>query len=103
MDKIIFERLTNVQMPSRAHATDAGLDFYIPMDLNYIIKNGKNINIGLYTRNMEPTNDTITSTAIEIKPHESCLIPMGIKCKFDDGRALVFFNRWAIILSKSSG
>jgi len=100
MDKIVFERLTNVQMPSRAHETDAGLDFYIPADLNYVMQKGKNINIGLYTRNMEPTNDTITSAAIEIKPHESCLIPMGIKCKFDNGRALVFFNRSGIATKK---
>ena len=52
MDKIIFERLTNVQMPSRAHATDAGLDFYIPMDLNYVVKNGKNKSDG---RNCQET------------------------------------------------
>ena len=100
MDKITFERLTNVQMPSRAHATDAGLDFYIPVDLNYVVKNGKNINVGLYTRKMEPTGDVITSTAIEIKPHESCLIPMGVKCKFEDGRALVFFNRSGVATKK---
>lgn len=96
----MFERLTDVQMPNKAHATDAGLDFYIPSDLAYVVKNGKNINIGMYTRKLEPTGDVITSTAIEIKPHESCLIPMGIKSKFDDGDALVFFNRSGISTKK---
>lgn len=100
MNKIIFERITNVDMPSRAHSTDAGIDFYIPRDLNYVVKNGKNINIGLYTYDIELTGDTVTSTAIEIKPHESCLIPMGVKCKFDNGYALVLFNRSGIATKK---
>ena len=100
MSKIVFERITNVDMPSRAHKTDAGIDFYIPIDLNYVVKNGKNINIGLYTLNMEPTVDTITSAAIEIPPHSSCLIPMGVKCKFDEGYALVLFNRSGIATKK---
>lgn len=100
MEKIIFERLTNVEMPHKAHTTDAGIDFYIPSDLEYVVNNGKNINIGLYTRNLEPTGDAITSTAIEIRPHESCLIPMGIKSKFDSGWALVFFNRSGIATKK---
>lgn len=100
MENIIVERLTNVDLPKKAHATDAGLDFYIPRDLNYVVKNGKNINIGLYTRNMEPAGDVITSTAIEIRPHESCLIPMGIKVRFNPGWALVFFNRSGIATKK---
>lgn len=100
MINLKIERLTNVQMPSKAHATDAGLDFYIPSDLAYVVKNGKNIKIGMYKRLLQPTNDTIISTAIEIGPHESVLIPMGIKTKFDPGYALVFFNRSGIATKK---
>lgn len=100
MNKIIFERLTNVQMPSKAHNTDAGLDFFIPSDLSYVVQYGKNIKIGMYKRLLQPTNDTIISTAIEIGPHESVLIPMGIKTKFDPGYALVFFNRSGIATKK---
>lgn len=95
-----IERLTAVTLPKKAHKTDAGIDFYIPNDLNYVLKNGKNIKIGLYTRNMEPTNDKITSAAIEIKPNESCLIPMGIKTSFNKDYALVFFNRSGIATKK---
>ena len=100
MQKIIFQKLTNVQLPNKAHSTDAGLDFYIPNDLNYIVQNGKNIKIGMYTRNLPDTNTALTSTAIEINPHESCLIPMGVKSKFDKGWALVFFNRSGIATKK---
>lgn len=88
-----IERLTNVTMPNKAHATDAGIDFYIPNDLNYVVKNGKGIEIGLFTYTLEPMGDTISSTAIEIKPHKSCLIPMGVKTSFSSKYALVFFNR----------
>ena len=100
MLQLKVEKLTDVKLPYKAHKTDAGLDFYIPSDLNYVVKNGKNIKVGLYTHNMEPTNDTITSTAIEIGPHESCLIPMGIRCEFNNGYALVFFNRSGIATKK---
>lgn len=100
MEKIIFERLTSVEMPSRAHSTDAGIDFYIPYDLDYVIKNGKNINIGLYTHKLPPMDDMTTQTAIEIKPHESCLIPLGVKCKFSPNYALVLFNRSGIAAKK---
>lgn len=100
MNKIVFEKLTSVELPSKAHTTDAGIDFYIPSNLEYVVKNGKNINVGLYTRKMEPTSNVITSTAIEIKPYESCLIPMGIKCQFEKGNALVFFNRSGVATKK---
>lgn len=94
MKDIVFEKLTNVQMPRKAHATDAGIDFFIPCDLDYILKNGKNIDVALVKE------DGIAKTAICIAPQESVLIPMGLKCKFEDGQALVFFNRSGIASKK---
>ena len=95
-----YERLTHVTVPSKAHNTDAGLDFFMPSDLAYIIQNGIGIKIGMYTRKLEPTGDIISSTAIEIGPHESVLIPMGIKTQFDDGWGLLFLNRSGIASKK---
>ena len=87
------EKLTNVTIPSKAHKTDAGVDFYLPADLEYIVKNGKNINIELYKRKMKPEDDFITSAAIVIHPHDSVLLPMGIRIEFDKGWSLLFVNR----------
>lgn len=100
MINLKIERLTNVQIPSKAHATDAGLDFFMPSDLAYIVQHGTGIKIGVYTRPLEPTGDVISSTAIEIGPHESVLIPMGIKTQFDDGWGLLFLNRSGIAAKK---
>ena len=87
MIKLKVQKLTNVQLPNKAHKTDAGIDFYLPKDLNYIIQNGKNIKIETFTDN------GIVKTAIAIHPNESALLPMGVKTEFDKDYALVFFNR----------
>lgn len=100
MINLKIERVTNVQMPSKAHATDAGLDFFLPADLGYIVREGKDVKIGLYTRKMEPTGDVISSTAVEIGPHESVLLPMGLRVEFPQGYGLVFFNRSGIAAKK---
>lgn len=90
MNCIIFERLTDVKMPNKAYSTDAGIDFYIPESIDYVKEKGKNILI-----------DDLTDTKrIIIGPGSSCLIPMGIKCKFDNKYALVFFNRSGIATKK---
>lgn len=85
--KLKVQKLTNVKFPNKAHSTDAGVDFYLPEDLNYIIQKGKGINV-------EATNiEGIVKTAIAIYPQESVLLPMGIKTEFDKEYALLFVNR----------
>ena len=87
MINLKIQKLTNVQLPSKAHSTDAGIDFYLPQDLNYIIQNGKNIKI-------ETCNDNgVVKTAIAIYPNQSVLLPMGVKTEFNNNYTLVFFNR----------
>lgn len=88
------EKLTDVKLPYKAHSTDAGIDFFLPKDLNYIIQKGKGINV-------EAINvDGIVKTAIAIYPQESVLLPMGIKTEFNPGWALVFFNRSGLASKK---
>lgn len=96
--EIVFQKLTNVKLPNKAHKTDAGIDFYIPYDLNYIIKNGKSIQIGLVKKETE--EGIIEIPAIEIEAGKSILIPMGVKSLFADNYALVFFNRSGIATKK---
>ena len=94
------ERVTQVQLPSKAHTTDAGLDFFLPSDLSYIVKEGKGVKIGTCERIIESTGETIVSTAIEIKPHKSVLLPMGLRVEFPKGYGLVFFNRSSVASKK---
>lgn len=98
--KMKIEKLTYVKTPNKAHETDAGLDFYIPNNLEYVVANGKNIKIGLHTTISEDSSEMIQKAAIEIDPQQSVLIPMGIKTEFDKNYALVFFNRSSIASKK---
>lgn len=93
------EKLTEVQLPNKAHPTDAGTDFYLPYDLKYIMKNGKSIKIGLYEIKTE-TGDIIESTAIVIEPHKSVLLPMGVKLEFNPDYCLFFVNRSGMATKK---
>ena len=87
MINLKVEKLANVELPKKAHNTDAGIDFYLPTDLTYIIQNGKGINI-------EAVKDgDIVRTAIAIYPNKSVLLPMGVRLEFNRDYALVFFNR----------
>lgn len=101
MVKLKIEKLTYVKTPCKAHSTDAGIDFYIPADLQYVVQKGKGIKIALtMVDDGCGYGDKIQQAAIEIEPHQSVLIPMGIKTKFDDNYALVFFNRSGIASKK---
>jgi len=94
MINLKVEKLTNVELPKKAHSTDAGIDFYLPNDLAYIVKNGKGINTEAYK------DGEIIKTAIAIYPNQSVLLPMGVKTEFKPGWALVFFNRSGMATKK---
>lgn len=94
MLRLKVQKLTSVRLPDKAHKTDAGIDFYLPDDLNYILLNGKGVGIEAYK-----DGDTV-KTAIAIYPHKSVLLPMGIKTEFDKGYAMVFFNRSGMATKK---
>lgn len=88
------QKLVDVELPNKAHNTDAGIDFFLPKDLNYIIQNGKHINVeGLKGENM-------VKVAIAIYPHESVLLPMGVRLEFDKDYALFFVNRSGMATKK---
>jgi dUTP pyrophosphatase len=70
--RLRFAKVRDVKSPLRAHATDAGIDFFIPND----------------------------SESYNIKPGESVLIPSGIKVNFDHGWALVANNKSGIASKK---
>ncbi|MCM1260689.1 MAG: hypothetical protein NC222_07030 [Staphylococcus sp.] len=97
--KLVFEKEVSVASPKKAHKEDAGIDFYIPNDLAYIIQKGKGINIGVCTKEDGDGNE-LKETAIEVAPHKSVLIPLGIKVKIPEQYCMVFFNRSGIAAKK---
>lgn len=62
---ILFTKTRNVRTPRKAHAEDAGIDFFVPENFEKVI----------------------------LKPHESTLIPSGIRVHIPKGKALVGFNK----------
>lgn len=113
--KLIFTKVRNVKTPTRAHPTDAGMDFYCPkfdykfisdlieknldakFDLVYkgTIINYKNYKspgvIGLFNNEDETIYDP---GQIVLYPGERIAIPSGIKIKnMIYGSALIAFNK----------
>lgn len=91
MLNLTVEKLTNVKLPCKAHKTDAGIDFYMPESLEYVLAGGKGIKVSLADKVVN--DETIKTLALYIEPHESVLIPMGVKLSFNNDYAMVFFNR----------
>ena len=66
-------KIKDVKTPTRANATDAGVDFFIPNDYT-----GKT----------------------DLPPGESCFIPSGIKVNVPEGYALIAFNKSGVATKK---
>ena len=58
-------KIRDVKTPTRANNSDAGIDFFVPNDFN----------------------------TVKIMPHDSILIPAGIKVDVPNGHALIAFNK----------
>ena len=78
-------KVREVKSPCRAHATDAGIDFFVPTDLTEADMAPK----------FETTGDKVEVetkdgkiAAFILKPNESVLIPSGIKMEVPEGYML---------------
>jgi len=87
-----FTKITKVKSPERGTPGSAGIDFFIPENINCI----KNANDYKFT---EHTNEN--NFEIIIKPGQSILIGSGIKVKVPGGFALIAFNKSGIAIKKS--
>jgi len=67
-----FSKMRDVKSPTRAHSTDAGIDFYIPNDF----------------------------PALTLEQGESALIPSGIKVEIPFGYAGIFMNKSGVASKK---
>ena len=68
-----ISKIRDVKTPTRANATDAGIDFFIP-------------------------NDYVFSY---LKPGASVLIPSGVKVNCPEGYALIAFNKSGVAVKKN--
>lgn len=97
MEKLKYCKVREVKSIARAHADDAGIDFYIPTDLTKDIFNSK----------CDVTKDYVYTTEengyikdITLHPGESVLIPSGIHVKIPHGYALIYFNKSGVSSKK---
>ena len=67
-----FAKTRDVKTPTRANATDAGIDFFIPNDM----------------------------PVTELRSNEKCLIPSGIKVDVPEGYALIAFNKSGVATTR---
>jgi len=68
-------KVRDVKTPSRGTNLSAGIDFYIPNDLDWEVKT--------------------------LRPGESILIPSGIKAEIPSGLALIAFNKSGVATKKN--
>lgn len=93
-DTLKYCKVRKVKDPTRGTAVAAGIDFYIPSD----------IDVDDFTSKCEVTksypnyrlNDEYFIDAIDLRPGESVMIPSGIKMKVPSGYALVMMNKSGI-------
>lgn len=68
METIKFQKLRDVKAPERGTPKSAGLDFFVPNDFE----------------------------TVRLMPHQSLIIPSGIRAKLPEGYALIAFNKSGI-------
>lgn len=90
---LLFSKLRDVKSPTRAHTTDAGIDFFLP---------------NKFTAEDLTISSTVTKTNIYINdngdivipPFGSVLLPSGVKCIIPTGHAMIFFNKSGVAAKK---
>lgn len=93
METLKYTKVRKVKSIARAHAEDAGIDFYIPEDLTMEQMKEKLATTGSdVVINMD--GDFIKS--FELAAGHSILIPSGIHVKIPHGYALIYMNKSGI-------
>lgn len=92
-------KIRKVKSPTRAHSTDAGIDFFVPEDLTVDVMKTKCDVTGCEIK-MELNEDENTIKQFILKPNESILIPSGIKMKVPEGYMLQYSNKSGVASKK---
>lgn len=99
METLKICKVREVKTPNRAHPEDAGIDFYVPT----------NIDVDTFAEKCKITGDELeyklddnyNLSEMTLKPGESVLIPSGIKVKVPTGYMLQFTNKSGVAAKKS--
>ena len=90
-------KVRDVKSPNRAHASDAGIDFYFPSG---ITANELREKVSTIKSCLDFVEEDGKVVAITIPPHNSVLIPSGIKVNVPFGWMLQFNNKSGVASKK---
>lgn len=92
MQEFKFCKVRRVKSPVRGTSVAAGIDFFVPEDLQESVLVEKSVTTGCHvTIETYPMTGIVKS--IELRPGESVLIPSGIKVRIPHGYAMAFMNK----------
>lgn len=91
METLKYCKVRKVKSPIRAHAEDAGIDFYIPESIDQETFLNKCDVTKCYPATTYDENGFLKS--ITLAPGQSVLIPSGIHVKIPHGYALIYMNK----------
>lgn len=103
METLKYYKVRKVKTLNRAHPDDAGIDFYIPEDLDVETFRAKCDVTGCYVNFCAELHYDGKSNIIRditLRPGESVLIPSGIHVKVPTGHALIYFNKSGVASKK---
>lgn len=98
METLKYCKVREVKSLNRANSYDAGIDFYIPTDLDADTFNSK-CNVTKNHVNYTLTDEYLIKD-ITLRPGESILIPSGIHVKIPHGYALIYMNKSGVASKK---
>ena len=92
--QLIFTRIREVKKPSKAHPTDAGIDFFVP-DAKAWTDEWKKMVVD-FSHNPDGLDLEFGAGGILVPPHAHVAIPSGIKTMIPQGLAMMMVNKSGI-------
>ena len=99
VNELKVTRIRGVKLPERATPGSCGLDIFCPYDLTRIDLN-KMIEMTKVDVRVDTNASTGTVTNIVIRPHQSVLIPTGLKIRVPDGCCIKVENKSSVATLK---
>lgn len=93
METLRYTKVREVKSPVRGTSKAAGVDFFVPSNIDADTMNAKCEITGCHP-NIDYKDGFVDK--IWLKPGESVMIPSGIKMKVPEGHALAFMNKSGI-------